>query len=57
MKYDDEDCLFKAKGSFKIFEHNNKRNKSYSLGLRIDKTIENGENLWKLRFKSYPLQF
>ena len=36
IKYDDKDCLVKAKGSIKIFEHNNKGNKSYSQGLRID---------------------
>ena len=44
IKYKDKDCLFKDKGSFKIFEHNNIGNKSYSLGLRID---ENNRKWWE----------
>ena len=52
-KYDDKDCLIKAKGSFKIFEHNNKGNKSYSLGLRID---EDKKKWWKSWKVSCPLQ-
>ena len=34
----------KAKSSFRIFEHNNKGNKSYSLGLRID---EDNRKWWE----------
>ena len=44
VKCDDKDCLVKAKGSFKILEHNNKRTKSYSLGLRTD---ENNRKWWE----------
>ena len=44
IKYDCEDCFVKVKGSFKIFEHNNKGDKSYSLGLRID---EDNRKWWE----------
>ena len=56
IKYDGKDCFVKVKCNFKIFEHENKGHKSYSLGLRID---EDNRKLWEsleAKFKSYPLQ-
>ena len=34
IKYDGKDCFVNVRGNFKLFEHNNKGKKSYSLGIR-----------------------
>ena len=44
MKYDGEDCLVRVKGNYKLFEHNRKGKKFYSLGLRID---DDNREWWK----------
>ena len=36
IQYNGEDCFVIVKGNFKLFEHNNKLKKSYSLRLRIN---------------------
>ena len=44
FKHDGEDCFVIVKGNFKLFEHNNKGKKCYSLGLRID---DDNREWWK----------
>ena len=36
IKYDGKDCFINFNGNFKIFEHDNKGKKSYSLRIRTD---------------------
>ena len=44
IKYDGENCFVSIKCNFKLFEHNNKGKKSYSLGLRIG---DDNREWWK----------
>ena len=49
IKYVGEDCL--VKGNCKLFQHNNKGKKSYSLGLRIDDGNRECGNLYNLKIQ------